>query len=67
MEGATLSSTERAKLADFLLSTLAKHGDTEVESLWDQIAERRAEGLQTDRLKGIPLDRFLQDLRERFP
>jgi putative addiction module component (TIGR02574 family) len=63
----TLSPSERAELAHFLLTTLEPSPDEGVEAAWDAEVSRRVSEIRDGRVTGRPVDDFLAELRERYP
>jgi putative addiction module component (TIGR02574 family) len=61
-----LPHSERAELAQFLLSSLAPD-DEGVEAAWDAEASRRVEEIESGRAQGRNADELLAELRERYP
>ena len=62
----TLSSSERAELAEFLLHSLDPEAEA-IESAWDAEASKRAEDMRSGRVTGRPVEEFLAELRKRYP
>ena len=62
----TLSPSDRAELAHFLLSSLEPEDDG-VEAAWDAEASRRAAEIRSGTAICQPIDEFLAELRERYP
>jgi putative addiction module component (TIGR02574 family) len=62
----TLSPSERAELAQFLLSSLERE-DEGAEAAWDAEASRRVEDIRSGHALGRPVDELLAELRERYP
>jgi putative addiction module component (TIGR02574 family) len=67
-ELAMVSRSDRAELADFLLTTLDPgETDEEVEAAWVHEIERRFQEIRAGRSTARPLEEFVAELRERFP
>jgi putative addiction module component (TIGR02574 family) len=63
---ATLSISERAELAYFLLTSIEPE-DEGAETAWDEEASRRVEEISSGRAVGRPAEELLAELREQFP
>jgi putative addiction module component (TIGR02574 family) len=61
-----LSLEERARLAHRLLHSLDELSDEENEKLWTQVAERRVQELRSGKVKGIPTEDVLSDVRAKL-
>jgi putative addiction module component (TIGR02574 family) len=61
----TLSQTDRAELAYFLLTSLDADGDDGVDVAWEEEVARRIDEIQQGRASGRPVDVFLAELREK--
>ena len=61
-----LSEEDRAELAHFLLGSLDRGGDMEWEDAWTCELERRLEDYRSGRTVGIPAEKVLNDLREKY-
>jgi putative addiction module component (TIGR02574 family) len=62
----TLSTSERAELAHFLLSSLEPE-DEGMETAWDAEASRRVAEISSAHAIGRPVEELLAELRERSP
>jgi putative addiction module component (TIGR02574 family) len=62
----SLSLEERAQLAHRLLHSLDELSDEENEQLWTQVAERRVQELRSGKVKGIPTEDVLSDVRAKL-
>ena len=60
-----LSPADRAKLLDSLIASLDIVADA--EAAWDELADRREDGLETGAAQAIPLDVAVARLEARFP
>lgn len=58
-----LSEPERARLVERLLSSLQPQGDTAVEQVWAEEAERRYEEMLRTGDEGVPAEEVLAELR----
>jgi putative addiction module component (TIGR02574 family) len=65
-EIAMLSDDERAKLADYLRSTLESAEVREVEKAWTEELKRRDAEMSSSQVQGIPGDQVLAELRKRY-
>jgi putative addiction module component (TIGR02574 family) len=63
---ATLSSSMRAELAYFLLTSIEPE-DEGAEAAWNAEASRRVEEIRSGRAVGRPVGELLAELREQFP
>lgn len=61
----TLSQSDRAELAHFLLSSLDADGDDGVEAAWEEEVARRVDEIERGRAIGRPIEGFLTELREQ--
>lgn len=60
-----LNEADRGKLAARLIESLPVDGNLRNE--WKAELTRRAEELRTGKVTGIPVDAFVQRLREQYP
>ena len=58
-----LSRRERARLAQFLISSLDQQVDGDVEKLWVEEAERRLDELKSGKVAGIPAEKVIKRAR----
>jgi len=65
-QASSLSMTERADLAYFLLSTLEPKEEG-VEEAWREVTARRVAEIRVGSATGRPVDEVLTELRERYP
>ena len=65
-ELATLSTNERAELAQFLIHSLDDESEESVEAAWDAELARRVESIQRGEDNGEPADGVFQALREKY-
>jgi putative addiction module component (TIGR02574 family) len=65
-EALKLDPQDRARLAERLLGSLEELPEAEVEALWLDEAERRDREVTEGRLKLIPGDEVLAELKSRF-
>ena len=61
-----LSTSDRAELAAFLLSSLGRE-DEDVEASWDAEAARRVHEIRSGKRIGRPIDEVIAELRDRRP
>jgi putative addiction module component (TIGR02574 family) len=64
-ELASLSDTERAELAHFLIQSLDRGVDADAETAWDFELARRAEEITNGRAGGEPADKVFSELRAK--
>ena len=60
----SLSVEDRPLIVDYLLKSL-NHGEPDVEKKWAGEAQRRLEELRSGRVKAVPGDVVLNNLRKR--
>ena len=65
-QASTLSASERADLAYFLLSSL-KAEEEGVEEAWRAEIARRVARISSGEAKGRPIEEVIAELRERYP
>jgi putative addiction module component (TIGR02574 family) len=58
-----LSSRERARLAQRLISSLDQEVDIDADELWLQEAERRLAEIKSGKVAGIPADKVIRRAR----
>ena len=58
-----LSSRERARLAQRLISSLDQGVDVDAEELWLHEAERRLAEIKSGKVAGIPADKVIRKAR----
>ena len=58
-----LSRTERARLAQRLISSLDQERDPDAEKLWLREAERRLGELKSGKVAGIPAEKVIRKAR----
>jgi putative addiction module component (TIGR02574 family) len=61
-----LSTEERRPLADSLLNSVCPP-DVAIEREWMEVIERRCDDLEHGRVKAIPGDEFMAELKRRYP
>lgn len=61
-----LSLEERAQVARELLVSVEDPTPEENERLWAEVIGRRVEELRSGRVKGIPWDEVMHDVKSRF-
>ncbi len=61
-----LPEEERGALADDLYNSFLTTEEREIQAEWIEIAERRAEELRSGKVKGIPLDEVMRELRAKY-
>ena len=64
-ELATLSATERAELARFLIQSLDPGADEDAEAVWDGELERRATEIKGGFASGEPASEVFSELRAK--
>ncbi len=62
-EALSLSSTERARIAEELISSLEDDIDEDVEKAWQAEINRRIDEVESGSVKCIPWEEVLQKLR----
>lgn len=65
-ELATLTATERAELAHFLIQSLDPGVDKDAEAEWDAELERRNDEIRSGRASGEPADKVFSELRAKY-
>ena len=60
-----LSAADRARLLDRLIASLDV--DTEAETAWDDLADKREQELETGAVRSVPLEIAIARLEARFP
>lgn len=60
-----LTSDEKARLAEELLSSLDAPDQAEIDAIWGEEAERRIEAIDAGASKTIPADEVFRDLEGR--
>jgi putative addiction module component (TIGR02574 family) len=65
-ELATLSGTDRAELAHFLILSLDEGSDADAEAAWDAELARRAEEIKSGRATGEPAEKVFSELRAKY-
>ena len=63
----TLSQSDRANIAYFLLNTLDGEEDEGVEEAWDAEIARRVEEIESGKAVGIPLEQVIAEFEKEFP
>jgi len=63
---ASLSDTERAELAHFLIESLDQGIDDEAETAWVSELARRAEEIRSGRASGEPAEKVFSELRAKY-
>lgn len=63
---ATLPREDRLELASFLLESTDTPLDPEWEQAWVKELDRRSEELRSGKVKGIPGDQVMRELREKY-
>jgi putative addiction module component (TIGR02574 family) len=58
-----LPPTERARLAQRLISSLDPESDRDAEQAWLEEAERRLDELESGKVAGIPAEQVLEKIR----
>lgn len=66
LELAQLSLEERAELAYFLIHSLDKESDDDVESAWDVELTRRMQGIHQGTASGEPSNKVFNELKEKY-
>lgn len=61
-----LPPSERARLAQRLLSSLDQATDADNEQVWLEEAERRLDALEGGRVQGVPAEQVFRDARSRL-
>jgi len=61
-----LSREDRERLATDLLTGLEREPLSEIDQAWLDVAERRYEELVSGRVKGIPADEAMREIREKL-
>jgi putative addiction module component (TIGR02574 family) len=61
-----LDSRSRAKLAEKLLKSLDALGESEIEAIWADEAERRSADLDSGAESVVPADEVFRDARSRL-
>lgn len=62
---ATLTDTERAEMAHFLIQSLDSGTDENAEAEWDAELERRADDIRSGRASGEPATKVFSELRSQ--
>ena len=62
----TLTTIERARLADFLRSPLDAEEEVANEAYWAEVAQRTAE-IRAGTAQGVDGDEFMAELRKMYP
>ncbi|MGO9119669.1 MAG: addiction module protein [Desulfomonilaceae bacterium] len=62
----TLTSRERAELAQFLIRSLDQEQDEGAESLWNVELNRRATEIESGKSVGKPAEQVFAELREKY-
>jgi putative addiction module component (TIGR02574 family) len=65
-ELASLSDTDRAELARFLIQSLDTGADADAETAWDSELARRAEEIKSGRASGEPAEKVFSELRAKY-
>lgn len=60
-----LSPTDRARLLDRLIASLDV--DAGAEAAWDEVTQKREQGLDTGAVDALPLEEVIARLEARFP
>ena len=68
IEGLALSlpPTEREELAQTLLGSLDDEPLTEIDEAWIEVAERRLDDLLTGKVRGIPGEQVIPEIRREL-
>lgn len=61
-----LPTDARARLAERLLSSLEPESDADAEALWLTEAERRLDAIEQGRVRTIPADDVIAEMRSRL-
>ena len=62
----SLSDSERAELAHFLIHSLDQGSDEDAETAWDAELARRAEEIKSGRASGEPAEKVFSELRAKY-
>ena len=63
---ASLSQTDRAELAHFLIGSLHQGSDPDADEAWDaELAQRVAE-IESGRASGEPIGKVFSELRQKY-
>ena len=65
-ELAELTPQDRAELTRFLIESLDAEADTGVEAAWDEELKRRAEEIESGRVKGELAEQVIRELRAKY-
>lgn len=63
---ATLSATQRAELALFLIRSLDAVEDADTEQAWQTELDRRCEEIRAGTVQGIPAEAVFAELRRKL-
>ena len=61
-----VSGQERAKIAHFLIQSLDRDVDNDVEAAWDRELTKRLEDIHRGTAIGEPSNQVFSDLREKY-
>jgi putative addiction module component (TIGR02574 family) len=64
-EAISLPVEDRALIIDFLLKSL-NHGEPDIDKKWAEEAQRRLDELRSGRIKALPGDVVINNLRKRI-
>jgi len=66
VELASLSETDRAELAHFLIQSLDRGADEDAETAWDAELARRAEEIKSGGAAGEAAEKVFSELRAKY-
>lgn len=64
-ELSSLSGTDRAELARFLIASLDEDADGDAEAAWEAELERRADEIKSGQANGEPAEKVFSELRAK--
>jgi putative addiction module component (TIGR02574 family) len=62
----SLSPDDRVEIAEWLMLSLDKEVASEIETAWAEEIQRRIDSLDSGRVKTIPADDIMREMRERL-
>jgi len=65
-EAMRLSVEERGVLADDLWWSFLTDEERDIQNEWIEVAEQRADELRSGKVKGIPLEQVMSELRAKY-
>ena len=65
-EALSLNEKERARLAQILIASLDQSEQRDLSKLWDKELQKRVEEIRSGNVEGIPVEKVVTRLREKY-